>query len=105
MSVAMDTIAELFEHTSANVWLSSLANDKNSDGKIHPQHHATRELQQIDQFVTKWDQPKRGTFFCVSTILPDKSRSRDNVSDIIGLHADVDFKDIDEHPDDVNVSS
>jgi hypothetical protein len=91
---ALDFIKTVFGPTTeAPVWIMSLGNDR--DGDEAPRHIATRDMAVIDSFITKWDRAERGLFFCVSTIDGAK-RNKDNVAEIVGLHIDIDFKDIDD---------
>jgi phage/plasmid-associated DNA primase len=81
--------------TEAPVWIQSLGNP-GSDEKSR--HLATRDLADIEAFVKRWDHDGRGAYFCVST-MKGIARTKENASEIIGLHADIDFKDTDDTPD------
>jgi phage/plasmid-associated DNA primase len=92
--IAPDFIRSTFgAGTDKPVWIQSLGNDR--DGSEQPKHIATRDTAQIERFVQKWDRKGRGMYFCVSTI-DGGTRSKDNAAEMIGLHADIDFKDTDE---------
>lgn len=78
--------------TEAPVFLCSLGNER--DGTHDPQSFAVRKPGDIAKFLDRWDQPERGLFFCVGTV--NGKRKKDNVVDTIGLHADIDLKDVDE---------
>jgi hypothetical protein len=80
--------------TESPVYVCSLANDRNDATEPSERHVSTRDLSDIAKFIAKWDRPKRGLFFCVSTVQSGKKRSKDNVVETIGLHVDIDFKDI-----------
>lgn len=85
--------------TEKPVWIQSLGNDR--DGGELPRQLATRDTSQIEGFIKKWDQIGRGAFFCVATINGPK-RNKETVAEMIGLHVDIDFKDIDATPEDVD---
>src|ERR1700675_1800258 len=91
---ALEAIEHLFSYTDANVWLSSLSNNKNADGVL-PEHRSTHHISEVAQFIKDWDKVNRGTFFCVSTINVGAQRLKENVAEIPALWADIDFKDID----------
>lgn len=80
--------------TSHAVFLTSLPNTKDTPGEA-PRQVVTRDIADIARFCIKWDRPGRGLFFCVGTLKPGITRrAKDNVSEIIGLHADIDLKSI-----------
>lgn len=81
------------------VHVCSLGNDR--DGPHAPRFVSTRDSSDILRFMSKWDKPERGMFFCVGTLKPGTKRAKDNVSEIAFLHADIDFKDIDDQRADV----
>lgn len=81
------------------VHVCSLGNDR--DGPHQPRFVSTRDASEVLRFISKWDQPGRGLFFCVGTLKPGSKRLKENVSEIAFLHADIDFKDIDSPPADV----
>src|SRR5258708_36957851 len=80
------------------VWIQSLGNP-GSDEKSR--HIATCDLADIAGFVSKWDKPGRGMYFCLSTIA-GTARTKETVAEIIGLHADIDFKDPADTPADID---
>jgi hypothetical protein len=85
--------------TESPVWIQSLGNER--DGPEKSRHIATRDMTDIADFVTKLDHAGRGMYFCVSTIDGAK-RTKPNAAEIIGLWIDIDFKDIDDTPADVD---
>ena len=54
----------------------------------------TRELDKVEAFIRKWDAQGRALYFCVNTIKKGERRNKDNVDELVGLHADLDFKGI-----------
>lgn len=80
------------ETTEMPVHVCSLGNDR--DGPHAPRFVSTRDASEVLRFISKWDQPGRGLFFCVGTLKPGAKRSKEGVSEIAFLHADIDFKDI-----------
>lgn len=98
---AAEFIAHLFgPGTEAPVYICSLANDRDEPGEPGERHVTTRDRNDIARFVAKWDRPKRGLFFCVSTI-DGPRRSKDAAVESVGLHADIDYKGIIDSPADV----
>lgn len=90
---AIDFIKLVFGPTTEQpVHVCSLGNDR--DGPHSPRTVSTRDMADITKFIGKWDQAERGMFFCVGTLKPGMKRSKDAVSEIAFLHADIDFKDI-----------
>lgn len=99
MSKSTDFLAAIFgPGTESPVWIQSLGNDR--DGGEAPKHVATRDMAAIDGFIAKWDRPGRGLFFSVATIEGQKRRKEFAVEGI-GPSIDIDFKDVDDAPDDV----
>jgi P4 family phage/plasmid primase-like protien len=79
--------------TSHDVFLTSLGNDR--DGGEAPRQVVTRDMKDIARFCQKWDRPGRGLFYCVGTLKPGTTRrAKENISEIVGLHSDVDLKSI-----------
>jgi len=98
--VAVDFIKDVFGPVSdAPVWITSLGNDR--DGGEAPRHLATRDSSQIEGFIKKWDRDGRGAFFCVATI-NGPNRNKANVAEMIGLHVDIDFKDVSDSPEEID---
>lgn len=94
-SVTTEFIKHVFGHGSeAPVYICSLANDDAPSGEPSERHVATREMTDILRFIAKWDRKHRGLYFCISTINNGK-RNKENVAESIGLHVDIDLKDID----------
>jgi hypothetical protein len=91
---AMDFIGRWFGNTEAPVYICSLANDRDDSKEPTERHVSTRDSAEVDAFIAKWDRPGRGMFFCVSTIRQGMKRNKENVAEIPGLWADVDFKDV-----------
>lgn len=95
---ATDFIKALFAAgTELPVYICSLANERDDPHEPGERHVATRDLADISKFIAKWDRPRRGLFFAVGTLAPGTRRLKDNIRETIGLHADIDFKNI---PDD-----
>ena len=100
-SVAHDFIAKMFGPvTELPVYICSLPNDDSDTDETGERHVTTRMPGHITGFVTKWDRPKRGLFFCTGIVKRgDVRRAKDNIVQTIGLHADIDFKNLDGDPD------
>jgi predicted P-loop ATPase len=90
-------IKQWFGATEQPVYLCSLANDRDDSKEPTERHVSTRDSTEVDAFITKWDRAGRGLFFCVSTIRAGQKRNKENVSEIPGLWADIDFKDVEDN--------
>jgi hypothetical protein len=89
-------IQTVFGHTDGMIWLQALGNGGGgSKGDL-----ATRDMRQVDLFVTRQNTPGNGVYLCVSTIL-GAARNKEGVGQIVGLWLDIDFKDITDTPEDV----
>jgi P4 family phage/plasmid primase-like protien len=92
---AIEFIKTLFGPTTEkSVYICSLANERDDPSQPSERHVSTRDGSDIQRFIAKWDRPGRGLFFCVGTINGSK-RAKEHVAESIGLHADIDLKDID----------
>src|SRR5262245_30778058 len=86
----------LFERSQAPVLFASLANDRAQTRRIPPRHLISREVDRLETFVARWDQPERALYFCVSALRPGAwRRAKDTLSELVCLHADLDCKNID----------
>lgn len=87
-------MAKFYDHllsrTSGNVYLMALPNKK---GEGQERWISTRQESRIEIFLKKHDQPGFGCFFAVSTIAPDSPRKKEFAVESPWAHADVDFKD------------
>jgi hypothetical protein len=92
---AVDFLKTLFKHTTAQVYICSFSNERDDPGQVGERHVHTRVPPQIKRFAAKWDMPGRGLFFCVGTVPSGCRRAKDAVAETIGLHADIDFKNVD----------
>jgi hypothetical protein len=96
----IEFVKALFASTTENpVYICSLGNERS--GPHTPKYVSTRDTQDIMRFLQKWDQPERGLFFCVGTLKPGAKREKAGIAEIAFLHADIDFKDIDDNRQDV----
>jgi hypothetical protein len=98
-AVALSFINQWFGATEAPAYLCSLPNDKSTEPG--ERHVSTCDRDEIVAFITKWNRPGRGLFFCVSTIRAGTIRNKDNVCEVPGLWADIDFKDVKENEDSI----
>ena len=78
--------------TKKPIYVCSLPNLKGTNEK--EKRLLSRDVEKIGKFLTKWDQPERGLFFCVSTLEVGAWRKKDNVAEIPILHLDIDLKDV-----------
>ena len=105
MHPSAEFIVEWFKGTSGRVYLCTLPNPELKDtpaGEPNERHILTRSTEQITGFVSKWDRPGRGLYFCTATLRPDASRrAKATLLELVALHADIDFKSTSETPDDI----
>src|ERR1700730_12267702 len=88
--------------TAAPVYLCSLPNHDADQPHSGERHVATRELRLVEQFVSTWDRPHGGVYFCVSTVKPGATkRNKETVAELNGLHVDIDFRSINGTAEDV----
>ena len=93
-TAAHDFIAQWFGATEQPAYICSIANDRSDSKEPSERHVATRTPTEVESFIARWDRPGRGLFFCVSTIRDREKRNKENVVEIPGLWADIDFKDV-----------
>jgi hypothetical protein len=102
MTAATTFISALFgASTEHPVYICSFPNERNDETEPPERHVTTRILSHVTSFASKWDRPKRGLFFCVGTVKAGARRAKENIVETIGLHVDIDFKNISESRDDV----
>jgi hypothetical protein len=99
--LAAEFVVALFgPHQDGRVYIASLPNpdNKNDDSREH--HVLTRSSAQITDFVARHDQPGEGCFTCVN-LIKDKAtrRAEKTVAQIVCLHAEIDFRQIEEMPE------
>ena len=95
VSAAVSFLSRLFQRSQAPVFITSLANERAASSRIPPRWIVTRESGDVDYFLDKWDQAERGLYFCVATLRPGITRrAKENLSELIGLHCDLDLKGI-----------
>ena len=97
VDAAIDTLATIFEAAPEGaVFLTALG----PNGAVHSL--ASRETDRIETFLQRHDRVGVGLYFCVGTLRDGGSgRSKNNVGWIAGLHADIDYKDHDLDPDEI----
>jgi hypothetical protein len=101
--IASQFLVDMFAASTASpIYISSLKNADAPPDEPGERHVLTRNAEDIEAFVRKWDRPNRGVFFCVSPLTRGAARrSKQDVAELAGLHADIDFKGIEESPEDV----
>jgi hypothetical protein len=92
---AVSFLKTLFAHTTEQVYICSFSNERNDPTQVGERHMHTRLPKYVMSFLQKWNKPGRGLFFCVGTMKTGAKRNKENIVETIGLHADLDFKDID----------
>jgi hypothetical protein len=97
-------LREMFAPSTEHpVFVCSLLNaEARGSEPVNERTVATRHLGYISNFANKWDRPGRGLYFCVSTLAPGaQRRAKKTLSELTGLHVDIDFKGIEASPDEV----
>ena len=97
VDAAIDTLAAIFEAAPEGaVFLTALG----PNGAVHSL--ASRETDRIESFLQRHDRSGAGLYFCVSTLRDGANgRSKNNVGWVAGLHADVDYKDHELAPEEI----
>jgi AAA domain-containing protein/DNA primase RepB-like protein len=97
IDVAIGALGAIFEAAPEGVvFLTSLG----PNGAVRSL--MSRESEHIESFLQRHDRPGAGSYFCVGTLRQDAGgRCKNNVGWIVGLHADIDFKDHDSSPGEV----
>jgi hypothetical protein len=93
-TIALAFVNLWFGATEQPVYICSLANERGDVNEPSERHLSTRNADELTRFIAKWDRARRGLFFCVSTVHANKVRNKDNVAEIPGLWADIDFKNV-----------
>jgi P4 family phage/plasmid primase-like protien len=96
-----DFIVDVFGSSTAHpVFICSLPNSGQHDGQLGERFVTTRCVEDIAGFARKWDRPRRALYYAVNTVKPNaRRRSKQTISEINALHADIDFKELVEGPD------
>ena len=68
-----------------------------------PHEFLTHDWRQAEDWARREDRPGRGVYYCVNPLREGaRTRSKETVAAITGLHVDIDFKDIEEDSDEVD---
>jgi hypothetical protein len=98
-AVAVQFLRAYFAITSGQVFICSLSNEK---GRGNEQHVITRDPAKVKKFLAQWDVAGRGTYYCTGTLKPGQERRiTENIFELVGLHADIDFKGVADDPADI----
>src|SRR5215831_10042403 len=97
VDTAIGALATLFEGAPEGaIFLTALG----PNGAVHSL--AARETDRVEAFLQRHDQAGAGLYFCVGTLLDGgRGRSKTNVGWVAGLHADIDYKDHDLAPEEI----
>jgi hypothetical protein len=91
--------------TTGRVYIASLPNPElkgTPAGEPAERHILTRSTEQIADFTTKWDRPGRAVYWGPTTLKPDATRRcKENIFELLALHVDLDFKNIDTAPEEI----
>lgn len=85
----------LFSYATEQVYICSFPNERDDPKQVGERHMHTRLPSHVMSFMQKYDKPGRGLFFCMGTLPAGAKRNKNNIAETIGLHADIDFKDVD----------
>jgi phage/plasmid-associated DNA primase len=97
---AVTFIKAMFGNTESPVHICSLGNER--DGAHGMRKLDTRDPEDLEKFINKWDGLERGLFYCVGTLKSGATaRNKLNVAEIAFLFADIDLKDTDDKQADV----
>ena len=91
---AINFIRCWFAASEQPAYVCTLPNDKDDASEPGERHVTTRDGCDVVGFIKKWDRAKRGLFVGTSTVRAGMPRNKDNVAEICGLWADIDFKDV-----------
>jgi P4 family phage/plasmid primase-like protien len=102
---ATEFLKQLFGPTTEQpVYICSLANERDDPHEPGERRVSTRDADEIARFVRKWDRPRRGLFFAVGTVAAGAKREKASICESIGLHADLDLKNIEADEPDVRAA-
>src|SRR5262252_305615 len=97
VDLAINTLATIFEGAPEGVGFFTALGPNSAVHSL-----ASREADRIESFLRRHDRTGAGLYFCVGTLRDGASgRSKSNVGWIAGLHADIDYKDHDLTPDEI----
>ena len=97
VDLAINTLATIFEGAPEGVVFFTALGPNSAVHSL-----ASREADRIESFLRRHDRTGAGLYFCVGTLRDGANgRSKSNVSWIAGLHADIDYKDHDLTPDEI----
>jgi AAA domain/RepB DNA-primase from phage plasmid len=90
---------------TGRIYIASLPNPElrgTPAGEPAERHILTRSSKQVADFTTKWDQPGRAVYWGPATLKPGATRRcKENIAELLGLHIDIDFKNIDATPEEI----
>jgi hypothetical protein len=88
IAVAVEFLTALFRHTTYKIYLCSLPNIKGDPNTGPEDHIRTRDGGDIARFITDYNVPLRGQFFCVGTVEGSK-RNKTNITLSLALQHGV----------------
>ena len=90
-------IAMFGPHPEGRIYIAALPNPEVKTTESEESHVLSRSSVQITDFVTRHDQPGEGCFTCVATIQNKATRRAEKtVAQIVCLHTEIDFRQIQE---------
>lgn len=100
--IAVQFISVVFgkNATEQPVHFCSLGSER--DGKHPFRKLDTRNPDEVTRFIARWDMHERGTFYCVSTLMPgSQKRNKESTAELPMLFADIDLKDVNEDVEEI----
>lgn len=92
MAAQIAFLSQVLALTEHPLYACSLPNKRGD--RPGERHVLSRDAAVIQKFCEKWDREGRGLFYCVSPIQAGKPRLKENVAEVVMLHADVDGKSV-----------
>lgn len=80
--------------TSLPLYVCSLPNPDNPDKTLNERNVHTRDPEQIEDFIKKYNVPGRAVYWCVGSFPSTAKRAKKNITETRFVHLDVDAKDI-----------
>jgi hypothetical protein len=106
-AIAIQFLRAYFANTTGPTFICSLANEK---GRGCEHYIISRDPAAVRKFLLMWDVAGRSTYYCTGTLKAEAERivrpkgsprCTENIAELVGLHIDVDFKNVSNEPGDI----
>lgn len=91
--------------TTGRIYVASLPNPElrgTPEGEPAERHILTRNSEQIASFTADWNLPGRAVYWGPATLKPDATRRcKESIAELLALHIDIDFKNVEEPPEEI----